>query len=380
MIYGGQMETGRALINAVLALFVAATFQPLKVKLEKATNRIFYKGGYDSDELAGSITAVMAETFKLEELATQSLEKLVNTMNITNGTFWVIDKETFTNVACAGHKTPPRYQHDDLMKLSQSDHLMVFEEDTDSHQGVLRHMNITVAMPLFAGEVLQGLILLGPKKSGDVYTDKDLNLLRILGPSLATALENARSYRQISEFNITLRDEVEKATEQLRQANDQLTRKNRQLQELDKLKDEFISVTSHELRTPLTAIRGYLWMVLNNRDQASFKTYLDRAYVSSERLIDLDNDTLDISRIESGRVQLDPQPTKLPTLARQVATELEPKAKERNQKLIVRQSPNLPAAYCDTDKVHQVMTNLIGNSLKFTPEHGTISVHFYVDG
>jgi signal transduction histidine kinase len=243
----------------------------------------------------------------------------------------------------------------------------------------MRRDNIAIILPLQTEHQLKGAVLLGDKQSGDLYTKQDIQVLEILGPELAVAIENAHSYQQVQEFNKTLQENIDKATQQLKSANEQLSRKNHQLEQLDKLKDEFISVTSHELRTPLTAIRGYLWMVMNNRKDASTKLYLDRAYISSERLIALVNDTLDISRIESGRVQLNPEPTKLPALAKLVAQELEPRAVERHQQLIVKQDSHLPAVDCDADKIHQVLTNLVGNALKFTPEKGKITVHFYTD-
>lgn len=91
---------------------------------------------------------------------------------------------------------------------------------------------------------------------------------------------------------------------------------NTQLEVLDKLKDQFVSVASHELRTPMTAIKSYAWMVLNNKaGEISPKAhiYLERVYTSTERLIHLVNEMLDVSRIESGRVKLnattfDPMP------------------------------------------------------------------------
>src|SRR5690606_12688165 len=120
-----------------------------------------------------------------------------------------------------------------------------------------------------------------------------------------TALENARSYKQISEFNVTLEHEVEKATKELQVANSKLFKNNEKLRQLDELKDEFISVTSHELRTPLTSIKGYLWMAMHGKKRDDkFIEYMNKAYVSTERLITMVNDPLDVSRIESGRVEL----------------------------------------------------------------------------
>ena len=83
---------------------------------------------------------------------------------------------------------------------------------------------------------------------------------------------------------------------------------NEQLKNLDKLKDEFVSLASHELRTPMTVIKSYIWMFLHKKGDdldEKEKTYLLRAYSTTERLIKLVNDMLNVSRIESGRLQLE---------------------------------------------------------------------------
>jgi signal transduction histidine kinase len=379
LLFHGHTDTTQVLIYAVLAIFVGASFQPLNHWLQHTTEQIFFQTHYDSSDLILTMTKTLAGTYNLDHLSERVLEQLLTTIHIGRGALVVSIDDKLRPVV---EKNMPAdwLRADALLQLCQGREIV--ETHAISSKALIHDMRaaqIAMTIPLYVGNNLQGAIVLGDKQSGEVYAEQDVRVLEILGPELAVAIENALSYQQVQEFNQTLRQEVDKATKELVAANEQLSRKNRQLEELDKLKDEFISVTSHELRTPLTAIRGYLWMIINGKKDGSHKLYLDRAYISSERLIDLVNDTLDISRIESGRVQLQPVPTKLVALAKQVTEELEPKAKERHQQLTVRQASHLPAVWCDADKIHQVLTNLIGNALKFTPENGTINVHFYVD-
>ncbi len=159
---------------------------------------------------------------------------------------------------------------------------------------------------------------------------------------------------------------------------------NKKLQLLDHLKDEFVSIASHELRTPMTAIKSYLWMVLHQTqptDVISDKTkqYLDRAYSSTERLIDMVNDMLDISRIEGGRVEFKPESLDLTTLAQQVKEEVGAKATENQLQVIVNDSTKIPPVWADKNKIHQVLLNLVGNSLKFTPPGGKITISFKIN-
>lgn len=159
----------------------------------------------------------------------------------------------------------------------------------------------------------------------------------------------------------------------------ELQNANEKLKALDKLKDEFVSLASHELRTPMTAVKSYLWMTLQGDAGAlneTQKLYLDRAYNSVNRLIKLVNDMLNISRIESGRITVELQKVDLCKIAQEVITDVQPKAKEQGVHIIVTPPSSLPAVLADPDKIKEVLFNLVGNSLKFTPKDGSITISF----
>ncbi|MFA5069797.1 MAG: PAS domain S-box protein [Patescibacteria group bacterium] len=146
--------------------------------------------------------------------------------------------------------------------------------------------------------------------------------------------------------------------------------------EIDRMKDEFISVASHELRTPMTAIMGNIDMVLKGKaGQVSHevKEYLKDVAIASDRLIKLVNDMLDVSHIEVGRLMFNPKPIDISVLIHSVVKECQAMAKEKN--LILKYNPgkNLPKVSADPDKVLQVLNNIIGNAIKFTPE-GSVTI------
>jgi signal transduction histidine kinase len=158
---------------------------------------------------------------------------------------------------------------------------------------------------------------------------------------------------------------------------------NERLKELDKLKDEFVSVASHELRTPMTAIKSYLWMALEGKGgplNEKQKYYLERSYSSVDRLIKLVNDMLNISRIESGRITIKMQAVDLQKLVSEVVDEVTPRADELGIHVEVATSESLASVIADSDKIKEVLFNLIGNSLKFTPKDGRITISFSQNG
>lgn len=165
----------------------------------------------------------------------------------------------------------------------------------------------------------------------------------------------------------------------LEQISSQLKNANEKLKALDKLKNEFVSVASHELRTPMTSIKSYLWMALKGKGgdlTEKQRYYIERSYNSVERLVRLVNDMLDISRIESGNIKLEFQQVDIVGLTHEVVDEFLPRANELGVTITVQEDNTPQKALADPDKIKQVLFNLIGNSLKFTPRGGVISIKF----
>jgi signal transduction histidine kinase len=158
---------------------------------------------------------------------------------------------------------------------------------------------------------------------------------------------------------------------------------NQRLTELDKLKSDFISNVSHELRTPLTAVESLTDNLLDgitgplNNKQIR---YVSGIKDSADRLARLIDDLLDLSVIEAGRLELKRESFSLTALILAVADSLTPMAEE---KLIRLKADGMDAdwlAWGDRDKITQVLTNLIGNAIKFTPANGEVSLRIQRDG
>jgi len=163
--------------------------------------------------------------------------------------------------------------------------------------------------------------------------------------------------------------------EELRRKNYRLEQQNLAIQEANRLKTEFVSMVSHELRTPLTSIQGYAELLLEDEQIAeAHRESLTIVKNSSERLLELINDLLDLSQMEAGRLDLHRTSLDLARLIPEVAGSLRPLIEAKRQRLRLDLGETLPAVWADADRVTQILTNLISNAHKYTLVEGSITV------
>ncbi|HEU4685745.1 MAG TPA: ATP-binding protein, partial [Nitrospira sp.] len=194
-------------------------------------------------------------------------------------------------------------------------------------------------------------------------TLEDLELLVTFAHQVASALDNAAAYQQIEELNIGLEAKVKERTAELEQA--------------DRLRSQFLSHVSHELKTPLTSIKGFLQNMsdgLAGPVTEKQQRYLSRVLENSERLIRMIEDLLDRTRIQTGRLELVPAELDLAQTVADAVEQLRPLAQAKRHELEALLSPIPLLVWADRDRLFQIVTNLVQNAVKFTPEQGCITV------
>jgi signal transduction histidine kinase len=197
-----------------------------------------------------------------------------------------------------------------------------------------------------------------------------LQVIDIVTNELVIAIQNALRFEEIEKFNITLQHKVDDATRELRKTN-------QKLKTLDETKDEFISMASHQLRTPLTSVKGYLSMVLEGdvgdiSDQQ--RKMLDQAYVSSQRMVYLIADLLNVSRLRTGKFVIELTPTNLAEVIAGEVSQLVETAAARGLELTFNNPENFPTLMIDETKIRQVIMNFVDNAIYYTPSSGHIRV------
>ena len=375
-----KVSLGLKITYAVIALLLTFIFQPLKRFFDRVTNSLFYRDAYDPQELLNDLNRSLVTTIDLEELLGKSAEIIASALKTENCTFAIREAEerSFRYVGGPpGHFKDQAVQQAALATSHLKNKIIVSAElESESHtlQNLLQTANIAILVKLQGrtqGHVQHpGYILLGQKQSGGLYSPQDVKVLEIIADELVIAIQNSLRFEEISRFNITLQQKVEQATKELR-------RINAKLKALDEAKDEFISMASHQLRTPLTTIKGYLSMILDGDVgvvKKNQKEMIQHAFDSSQRMVYIIADLLNVSRMQTGKFAIENTPTNLAEVIVGEIEQLKNQAHGKKIELIYKKPDKFPVLNLDENKVRQVVMNFLDNALHYTPNGGKIEV------
>jgi signal transduction histidine kinase len=211
----------------------------------------------------------------------------------------------------------------------------------------------------------------------------EIGFFGLLGPalvalSLSWLIRNLVAQEQaeaeVRHLNATLEQQVDERTLSLQQASQELEEKNRELHTLDQLKSEFVSMVSHELRAPLTNINGGIELLLSGPDLSRHcRDTLCILGEQSQRLTHLVETILSISAIEARRWPLSPGPVAVPPLVQTVVREMIPCLGQRQIRW--QGVDDLPFVWADEASLAQVLTNLLDNAIKYSPDGSGITIH-----
>jgi two-component system, chemotaxis family, sensor kinase CheA len=226
--------------------------------------------------------------------------------------------------------------------------------------------------------LIQGKDLLGVLVFGSLYSmpEQARNILTVVSSNLSTVISHTKAYKHIrvqAEELATKNREQEQMNAALRVQRNELRVLNSTLEEANEARTQFLSTMTHELRTPLTAILGFSQIILRDleckqRDEQRSRDNIGRIIKNGNHLLDLINDTLDLLKIEVGRMTVNICTVRLSTLISDVIEEIRPLASEKKLPLQMHFAEDIDEIESDPGKLHQILLNLISNAIKFTSQ------------
>lgn len=379
----GQLSFGQEAFYIGVAIVIALTFQNIKKFFDKISNRLFYRDAYDPQQLLDQLNKILVSTIDLDKLTSSVSKELAETLKADYCSMIIRPADSDGQervvgaVSMVGRINPALGKKLDHYVSLTGDSVILVDDIIDRHGtfkdelmqdsiALIIHLNQNIGRHLKG----MGYLVLGNKKSGNPYSAQDVRILEIIADELVIAIQNALRFEEIQNFAATLQQKVDEATHKLRRTNEKL-------RQLDETKDDFISMASHQLRTPLTSVKGYISMVLDGdvgKISAAQRKLLDQAFISSQRMVFLIADLLNVSRLKTGKFVIEPKPTNLAEVVESELRQLQETAKGRDLKLLFQQPKSFPSLNLDETKIRQVIMNFCDNAIYYTPAGGTITV------
>lgn len=367
-------------LNITLALLLAFIFQPVKTFFDKLTNKIFYRSNFTIGDFVVRLSKKLTMSNDLRTLLHHAALDIADVLKIDQaffivrygeGTSMSAGTREHKHVSQSDERTLDEYFYSNQEEILLTDTLL---SDEGSIKDTLNQHSIAAVLPLWYAGHLQGYLFLGEKHSG-YYVNRDLKALRTIRDELIIAIQNSLSVQEVREINATLQQRIKDATKKLRQSNNQLQR-------LDAAKDEFVSMASHQLRTPLTSVKGYISMVLEGdvgKITDEQRQLLEEAFTSSERMVHLIGDFLNVSRLQTGKFIIDAHPVDLAKVAKQEVESIRQIAATHGMTVTYSSPSRFPELYIDENKIRQVIMNFMDNAIYYSPDSQEIKVMLSIE-
>ncbi len=369
-------------IIVLLSLFL---YDQFRGSVERGLSRLLFGDTVNPNTVVRHYTRAIANTLDMQQLSLAIINALSELLRINRGALLLVtnrEEDVHVEVVPALGRVPLDaldLLNDDLLITelrNQHQPLLQYEIDFNPHFAILpaerrqwfSEMGMDVYVPIISNDRLEGIIAVGPKRTGATFQRGELDLLQVLADQTGVALRNARLYGELGEQN-----------DKIRELNGDLIGQNARLEIMDQVKTDFITIASHELRTPLTQVKGYadILTVMNDESNLSQEQareimgYINRATGQLEQVITA---LLDASQLDVEGMKLTYIETTLDTVIRMATEPLRPALRERRITLETLGLAELPPIFADFQRMVQAFNNIIGNAVKYTPDHGTISV------
>jgi signal transduction histidine kinase/uncharacterized membrane protein YwzB len=321
------------IIGLVLGGAATVLFGPVRNAIEFVVDKYFYKDRYDYRQIIKSLNILLNSAKDFSDTSRLIVGATVQALNLAGGCLYVKNNDGLFEVSAAQGILVNSDNQEKLSKLiSQRNSKIEFPNLATS-----QNLDISYLIPLAAGGKEIGILCLSPKNSRQDFSSDDLFLLEGIASIAAISLRSAMLVHDVS------------------------------------MRDTFVSVASHELRSPLTSVLGYTELLISkDPPEATRKQWLDHVRENSQKLTDMVDDLLDVTRIQSGRVIMKLEEVNLSEILKKCMAIAQESSSKHDFTSDIE--TDLPAVLVDRDKFGQIIGNLLNNAIKYSPSGGNISL------
>lgn len=344
------------LAEIAAATFIVISFQPVYSWIRGITDRMFFRKTTEYQKVLKEASGSIASIIEMKELAALIKQTVVNNLNPARFSIFTKDLNSYFDPENNENKLSA---NDYLARMLKDKKNPLFIEELEHGSNaadavgalkVMKKRGFVLVIPAFVKGELVSIFCMGEKISGELYTDEDLEFLSTLASATALAIENSIMYEE-QKSNVI------------------------KLQELDRLKSNFLSNISHELRTPLASIKGFIYMIRQEKDmnETSREEFMKIIEEETERLTVLINRLLNLSRMEIDRIILNKSIFDLVAAVNEVTDSYKSPAMVKGIDL----KTNLPISldiFADQKYFKEALCQLMENSIRYTGGHGVIEV------
>jgi len=385
-------DTAQAVALAlVIALLLATLYMPLRQILEATLRHLLGSATVDPTIAARKYSQQISKTLELKQLADTVSQALEDAMNVRRSRLLLVDKfekgdevitlRLLTDAIDNGNGRDFRFQlarNSPILRRWLAERTPVTQFDMEFSPAfkatetieldMLRALDMSAYAPIMVDDVLIGVLTCGAKRNGTPFYPHDLDLLATMADQTGVALRNARLVADLRQLNT-----------EMKVLNRGLAATQQQMERLDDVKTDFITIASHELRTPLAQIRGYADLVdtLNDDgmvDPDRVSGMVDNIRKATQRMEELITAMLDVSQLDIKAMDLRFTQTSVESILRMAIEPLADAARQRKLSLAARGLRGLPVIEADMQRLVQAFRNVIVNAIKFTPDGGRIDI------
>ncbi len=386
--------SGSLIFSILLFLIIVFIFAPMKEKVQVAVDRIFFKGKYDYHKTIRDVSQAMTSILDIEKIANRIMDTVINSMHVSTVSIllWNGEKESFQVYAAKG-----KHQRDikGLMNLNKGSPLStvlleqkrevfrhnIEEGDVDIGNRAyclkeLDSLHASLVVPMVFEGSVKGVISLGYKKSGDLYTSEDLELLQTLANQSSISMENARSYAIIQELNRNLEKKVYTRTRELEAALLEKERSQEQLIRSESLAavGQLVAGVAHELNNPIASVSSLVQSTVESLEERDNKEEYEEEIIDDlqftlkelTRAKEIVRSLLDISR----QTHNYEESINMNTVVKDSLRVLYNQYKKYDQDIVEDFQEDLPEIKGNFANLGQVSLNIIKNSIEEVRDNG----------